>query len=78
LGTGETAIVCGGRDGIEFSLQQVKRLFVHTHPYSRPATGCASRNDMQAIGALRQRRSYILEHGVLFRFSPWEDREWPS
>ena len=68
LADGKRAIVAGGRDGIEFSTEEVARLIGHSHPYTRPATGLPSDADREAIEALGQRSSYILEHGLLFKF----------
>lgn len=68
LASGERAIVTGGRDGIMLPPHRIRRLLLHTHPYSRPATGFPSNEDRDCIAALGQRSSYILEHGVLFKY----------
>lgn len=68
LADGSRAIVSGGRGGINFASGQVKRLFGHTHPYHLPSTG-PSAADFQALHSLGQRSSYVLEHGIITRFS---------
>jgi RHS repeat-associated protein len=64
---GENAIVKGNARGIELQ-GEVKKVFLHTHPYHLPPTG-PSPMDLFFIRSLGQRSSYLLEHGWLYRFS---------
>jgi hypothetical protein len=57
LKNGERAIVRGGADGIEFAPNQIRRLITHTHANELGS----SRWDREAIAALQQTRSYIVE-----------------
>lgn len=68
LADGSRAIVSGGPGGITFAEGQITRLFAHSHPYQLPPTG-PSGADINALRVLRQRSSYLLEHGRLYRFS---------
>ena len=68
LADGTRAIVSGGQGGINFAGGQITRIFGHSHPYQLPATG-PSALDFESLQILGQRSSYLLEHGVLTRFS---------
>lgn len=62
------AIVSGGERGIDFLRGQLIRLYLHSHPYSLPATG-PSIDDLTALRALGQVSSWLLERGQLLKFS---------
>jgi len=68
LANGERAIVSGGKHGIIFDTDKVKRVIAHTHPYSSPGTG-VSVDDLDMLQKLGQQRSYLLERGRVFRFN---------
>jgi hypothetical protein len=67
LTTGERLLVSGGPKGITFEGMALRRIIGHTHPYHLPATG-PSKADFNALKQLRQRNSYLLEHGILTKF----------
>jgi hypothetical protein len=68
LANGERAIVSGGTNGIYFEAGQVNRIFGHSHPYQLNATG-PSVGDLNALEALGQKSSYLLERGTLEKFT---------
>ncbi len=69
LASGERVLVTGGTGGIQFGDGVITRIFGHTHPYDLPPTG-PSDFDFEALQALGQQRSYIVEHGQLIKFGP--------
>jgi hypothetical protein len=68
LANGERVIVSGGPTGIDLSALNVRSLIGHSHPYHLAPTG-PSPADFNALEALGQRSSYLLEHGTLTKFS---------
>lgn len=69
LASGERALVAGGPGGIEFAEGEITRIFGHTHPYGRGTFGLPSVEDVSALGKLGQVTSYILDNGILRKFS---------
>jgi hypothetical protein len=67
LTNGQRVIVSGGPTGIDLSGLNVRRLLGHSHPYHLAPTG-PSPADFDALKALGQRSSYLLEHGTLTKF----------
>jgi hypothetical protein len=68
LSDGTRAIVIGGQNGIDFAEGQISRLFLHLHPYDLPASG-PSDADRNALSVLGQISSWLLEHGLLTKFT---------
>ena len=71
LANGQRAIVSGGTNGVSFGAGEVTRIYGHSHPYQFGATGPSSQ-DINALGVLGQKSSYLLEHGTISNFF----REW--
>lgn len=69
LATGERVLVSGGTGGITFAEVQITRIFGHTHPYHLLSAGPSATFDIPMLEALRHRSSYLLERGVLQKFS---------
>ena len=67
LKDGRRVLVSGGRHGVELT-DDVNRVLGHTHPWTLPPTG-PSGADLNALEALGQRSSYLLERGELNKFS---------
>lgn len=59
---GTRALVYGGREGIDFTNFEMRRLLAHSHPlgYATPSDA-----DFQMLEALGQRSSWILENGLI-------------
>ena len=68
LANGDRAIVAGGPNGIEFADGQIAMLYAHTHPYDAVGLARPSPDDFQALRALGQSSSWLLERGQLVRF----------
>lgn len=66
LSNGKRVIVSGAHKAIQLS-EDVNYLYVHTHPYDVNALG-PSGADYNALKALGQASSYLLEHGSLSKF----------
>ena len=67
LANGQRAIVSGGTNGVSFGAGEVTRIYGHSHPYQFGATGPSSQ-DINALGVLGQKSSYLLEHGTISKF----------
>ena len=67
LANGERALVSGGRYGIEFGADSIKRILFHTHPWDDLALG-PSDADKYALEQLGQASSHVYEHGVWHKF----------
>lgn len=67
LHDGTRALVAFGEKGGTLP-DSVKRTIIHSHPYHLPPTG-PSPDDFQMLIDLGQKRSYILEHGQIIKFT---------
>ena len=54
-------------NGVSFGAGEVTRIYGHSHPYQFGATGPSSQ-DINALGVLGQKSSYLLEHGTISKF----------
>lgn len=60
-------MISGGENGIIIPKGDVKRIIGHTHPYGTPSAG-ASDFDIEALQALGQKSSYVIENGMVAKF----------
>jgi hypothetical protein len=67
LRDGRRVLVSGGADGISFSPTEVKRVLIHTHPFGRNTAG-PSCSDLDSLSRLGQRRSFVIDRGLVVPF----------
>lgn len=69
LQNGTRAIISGSEKGINFSTNQITKLFAHTHPFGTGAS-VPSNADFNALSQLGQKSSYLLVDGEIIKFFP--------